>query len=346
MRHAWAEVTNRGLGQLRFGRMPSHWGLGILANDGMGIDADQSSDVDRIMAITKLAGIHLVAAWDFAGQGIQRDLLGDLRGVPYDATAKDDIRQYVFAAARRMDPEEQRDRLQRGSWVLNGGFYFVYRSQGLSSVGQRTAFVCGDTSFTYSDFDRRTNQVASNLLRLGVRKGDRVAILLVNSVEFMEVLLGCAKIGAITIPINVRLAGPEIGYILADSGADVFVFHEPLAAAAVTHAPALTPSFVLRGTACSSLSAASSSAGLSAAGCNWVVVEIGAQATPSVATPNFRIGAAASKGVNKRLSSSHHRTLARAPPPSQLRTRLESGKQAPELSVRQDAPTLVLLTPE
>ncbi len=140
VRHAWAEVTNRGLGQLRFGRMPSHWGLGILANDGMGIDADQSSDVDRIMAITKLAGIHLVAAWDFAGQGIQRDLLGDLRGVPYDATAKDDIRQYVFAAARRMDPEEQRDRLQRGSWVLNGGFYFVYRSQGLSSVGQNTAF--------------------------------------------------------------------------------------------------------------------------------------------------------------------------------------------------------------
>ena len=111
-----------------------------------------------------------------------------------------------------------------GQWVTKRAFL----------NGQRTAFVCGDTSFTYSDFDRRTNQVASNLLRLGVRKGDRVAILLVNSVEFMEVLLGCAKIGAITIPINVRLAGPEIGYILADSGADVFVFHEPLAAAAVS----------------------------------------------------------------------------------------------------------------
>lgn len=111
-----------------------------------------------------------------------------------------------------------------GQWVTKRAFL----------NGQRTALVQGDTSFTYSDFDRRTNQVASSLLRLGVRKGDRVAILLVNSVEFLEVLLGCAKIGAITIPINVRLAGPEIGYILADSGADVFVFHAPLAAAAVS----------------------------------------------------------------------------------------------------------------
>ncbi|HEY9266204.1 MAG TPA: AMP-binding protein, partial [Mycobacterium sp.] len=111
-----------------------------------------------------------------------------------------------------------------GQWVTKRAFL----------NGQRTAFVCGDTSFTYSDFDRRTNQVASNLLRLGVRKGDRVAVLLVNSGEFLEVLLGCAKIGAITIPINVRLAGPEIGYILADAGADTLIFHAPLAAAAVS----------------------------------------------------------------------------------------------------------------
>ena len=110
-----------------------------------------------------------------------------------------------------------------GQWVTKRAFL----------NGQRTAFVGGDTSFTFSDVEQRTNQVAASLLRLGVRKGDRVAVLLVNSVEFMEVLLGCAKIGAITVPINVRLASPEIGYILADSGADVFVFHEQLAEAAV-----------------------------------------------------------------------------------------------------------------
>ena len=67
-----------------------------------------------------------------------------------------------------------------------------------------------------------------------MRRGDRVAVLLVNSTEFIEVLLGCAKIGALAVPLNVRLAGSEIGYILADSGADVLVFHEPLAAQART----------------------------------------------------------------------------------------------------------------
>ncbi len=140
VRHAWAQVTNRGLGQLRFGRMPSQWGLGVLANAGEGIDADQSSDVDRVMGLTRLAGIYLIAAWDFAGQGLQRQLLDDLRNPPLDATSKDDIRQYVFALAYRQDEEEARERLQRGSWVFDAGFYFVFRRQFLSSAGITNAF--------------------------------------------------------------------------------------------------------------------------------------------------------------------------------------------------------------
>ncbi|SHV23021.1 acyl-CoA synthetase (AMP-forming)/AMP-acid ligase II [Mycobacteroides abscessus subsp. abscessus] len=98
----------------------------------------------------------------------------------------------------------------------------------------RTALISNGEHITYADLDRRTNQLAAALIALGVRKGDRVAVLLVNSAEFIEVLLGCAKIGAITVPLNVRLAAPEIGYILADSGADVLIFHEPLAAQATT----------------------------------------------------------------------------------------------------------------
>lgn len=135
VRRAWAEVTNRGLGQLRFGRMGSHWGLGLLANGGEGIDADYQSDVDRIMGITKLAGFYLVAAWDFASEGfINYDLL-DPVAIPFDAAREDDVDQYVFAVARRMDEEEQREALQRGDFVLNGGAYFVYRNQLLSSAG-------------------------------------------------------------------------------------------------------------------------------------------------------------------------------------------------------------------
>ena len=109
-----------------------------------------------------------------------------------------------------------------GQWVSRRAFL----------NGGRTALISNGAHITYADLDRRTNQVAAALIALGVRKGDRVALLLVNSTEFIEVLLGCAKIGALAVPLNVRLAGPEIGYILADSGADVLVFHEPFAAQA------------------------------------------------------------------------------------------------------------------
>ena len=135
VRHAWAEVTNRDLGQLKFGRMPSNWGLGLLANDGMGIDSDFSTDVDRVMGVARLAGIHILAAWDFAGQGLQQQLVNDLRGVPYDLTSRDDIRQYVFGLAYRHDEEETQARLERGTWVLDASLYFVYRKQFLSSAG-------------------------------------------------------------------------------------------------------------------------------------------------------------------------------------------------------------------
>lgn len=141
VRHAWAEVTNRGLGQLRFGRMPSHWGLGLLAHDGSGIDGDFSTDADRIMGITRIAGIYVIAAYDFASKGILRQFSPyDVRGFAYDASPLDDVRQFVFALARRTDPEEARNRLQRGSWVLDGGLYFVYRHQFLSSAGVTNAY--------------------------------------------------------------------------------------------------------------------------------------------------------------------------------------------------------------
>ena len=54
----------------------------------------------------------------------------------------------------------------------------------------RTALISNGEHITYADLDRRTNQLAAALIALGVRKGDRVAVLLVNSAEFIEVLLG------------------------------------------------------------------------------------------------------------------------------------------------------------
>ena len=97
--------------------------------------------------------------------------------------------------------------------------------------GDHVAFVCADERLTYGEFDARTSRLARALVeQAGVRRGDRVAALLLNSVEFMELLFATAKIGAIFAPINFRLAAPEIGFILADLGADVLVMHEQLTA--------------------------------------------------------------------------------------------------------------------
>ena len=146
VRRAWAEVTNRSIGRLQFGRMASNWGLGLLANRGEGLDDDFSSDVDRIVGVTKLAGFYLAAAWDFPGEGFITDTVTDLNEVPFDATQSDDIDQYVFAAWRRMEAEEQRERLESGDWVLNGGLYFVYRNQLLSSAGVSDPFANATTA--------------------------------------------------------------------------------------------------------------------------------------------------------------------------------------------------------
>ncbi|MFT5358603.1 MAG: hypothetical protein ACI9KE_005842, partial [Polyangiales bacterium] len=145
VRRAWASVRNRDLGQLRFGRMGSHWGLGMLANGGEGIDDDFSSDVDRVMAVTKLFGIYAIAAYDFASQGQTNQLTGDLRGVPFDLTGQDDVRQYVFALARREEERTAAERLANGKWVLEGGLYYVFRSQFLSSAGTTDPFATDPT---------------------------------------------------------------------------------------------------------------------------------------------------------------------------------------------------------
>jgi len=133
-RRAWAEVRNRGLGELRFGRMGNHWGLGLLANDGRGLDQDFQSDVDRIMILTRLFGLYLFGAWDFASEGmIYYPSSADRMGLSYDRGRNDDVDQMTFGVARRLTPEETTLALERHEVVLNGGLYFVYRTQNLTT---------------------------------------------------------------------------------------------------------------------------------------------------------------------------------------------------------------------
>ncbi len=83
----------------------------------------------------------------------------------------------------------------------------------------RTAIVSGRQSASYAALDAASSQVANGLLAAGCAAQERIAILTRNSVEFWEIMLGCLKVGAVALPLNWRLATPEIAYILQHAGA-------------------------------------------------------------------------------------------------------------------------------
>ena len=97
-----------------------------------------------------------------------------------------------------------------------------------------TALIDGDTGRrrTYRELHSRTSALADALRQRGVRRGDRVALLSLNSPEFLEVLLAAAKLGAITVPVNFRLSADEVRYVLTDSGASVLLHSSQLAGVA------------------------------------------------------------------------------------------------------------------
>jgi acyl-CoA synthetase (AMP-forming)/AMP-acid ligase II len=92
-------------------------------------------------------------------------------------------------------------------------------------IPQRTAMIQGERSLNWDQFNRECNRLAHGLLRLGVRKEDRVAISGFNSIEWMEAYFASSKIGAVPVNINPRFVPDEVRYILEDSDA-VAVFVE------------------------------------------------------------------------------------------------------------------------
>src|SRR5271155_5434651 len=73
----------------------------------------------------------------------------------------------------------------------------------------------------FAELDRMTNRVANGLIALGVAKGERIAYLGKNSDVYFELLLGAMKAGVVMAPVNWRLAGPEIAFIVGDTRAPV-----------------------------------------------------------------------------------------------------------------------------
>ncbi len=81
----------------------------------------------------------------------------------------------------------------------------------------------------FRELNARCNRVAHALTASGVAAGDRVALLLMNSAEFVESFFAVAKIGAVNVPLNWRLVADELEFILKDSGSTVLLYSENFA---------------------------------------------------------------------------------------------------------------------
>lgn len=97
--------------------------------------------------------------------------------------------------------------------------------------GGREAYVDSQSGLrlTFTELNDRCNRVANHLLNLGVQKGDRVGIMMMNSAEFFESYFAIAKIGGVVVPLNWRLVADELEFILKDSGTTTLIYGDEFA---------------------------------------------------------------------------------------------------------------------
>ncbi|HRL37348.1 MAG TPA: acyl-CoA synthetase [Ottowia beijingensis] len=114
----------------------------------------------------------------------------------------------------------------------------ITRRQTLADLLRRTAIrlpnklaiACGDTRWTYAEFDALVTRLAAGLSQRGIGRGDRVAVLARNSHGFAALRFALARLGAILVPINFMLKADEVAYILRHAGARTLATDSGLAA--------------------------------------------------------------------------------------------------------------------
>ncbi len=89
--------------------------------------------------------------------------------------------------------------------------------------------VVGGRSCTFSELRERVYRLANGLLRMGLSKGDRVAVLAENCFEYPEIYMAVGKAGGVAAPLNYRFAPPEVSLLANESGAKIFVVQDKYA---------------------------------------------------------------------------------------------------------------------
>lgn len=92
-------------------------------------------------------------------------------------------------------------------------------TNGRAEFPDNIAIKTKNEKWTYKELDDQTNILANGLKKLGIGKGDRVALLMPNSPYFVLGYFGIVKLGAVSVPVNIMFKGPEIVHLLKDSGA-------------------------------------------------------------------------------------------------------------------------------
>jgi fatty-acyl-CoA synthase len=98
----------------------------------------------------------------------------------------------------------------------------------------------GGRAFTNRAFNGRVNRMAHALASWGAGRGERVAVLMANCSEFLEILFACAKTGAVMVPLNHRLTVPELAFILGDCSPRLLVYAAEFEATVVQLTPSLS----------------------------------------------------------------------------------------------------------
>jgi uncharacterized protein (TIGR04551 family) len=141
IKRLWAEIMTP-FGQLRLGRQPQNWGLGVLVNDGNGIDADYGDQADQVIFATRAFGHYVVPGYSISssgafgrgggagngGDGALGFYQGE-QGQRFNLDPSDDVHTFILTIVKKDKQEDIEARLREGDWVLNYGVFGVYRTQ-------------------------------------------------------------------------------------------------------------------------------------------------------------------------------------------------------------------------
>ena len=89
---------------------------------------------------------------------------------------------------------------------------------------EKTAIISEGVPYSYLEFKKRVNRLSHLFLHLGIKKGDRIAVLLRNCRQYLEIFFALSGIGGILVPLNWRLVLPELEFIIKDSFTNIIIF--------------------------------------------------------------------------------------------------------------------------